>query len=218
MGILHAFQEGGIWMYAILVMGIFALYLLIERTFALVVKTKQAPQAFNSQIMSFLKNGDLNGAREFAKNNHNEMLSPIVELACNLREQGAGDDELQARIDEALTTNIHKLDKSTSYLAVIGNVATLIGLLGTISGMITSFSAVSSASATDRAALLSAGISEAMNCTAFGLIVAIPALLGYAYFQSKTDRIVGNLTETVAKFYNDIIYVYEAKTSRAHNR
>ncbi len=218
MEILRHFQEGGIFMYVILAMGVFALYFLIERTFALFLKAKEAPQAFNAQILSFIKNGDLKGARDFAKNNHNELLSPIVELACELREQGAGDDELQARIDEALTHRIHKLDKGTSYLAVIGNVATLVGLLGTIAGMITSFSAVSSASATDRAAMLSKGISEAMNCTAFGLLVAIPALLGYAFFQSKTERLVGGLTETVAKLYNDMIYIYEAKTSRANNR
>lgn len=213
MEIVQYFQHGGIFMYAILAMGIVSVYLLIDRALGLFVHAKAAPDQFQAQLTSFLKNGDLPGARNFAKANDHKLLTPIVELACQLREQGAGDDELQARIDEALTHSIHKIDQRTSFLAVIGNVATLLGLLGTIAGMITSFSAVGAASATDRAALLSAGISEAMNCTAFGLLVAIPALLGYAFFQSKTEKIVNSLTETVAKLYNDMVYIYEPKRS-----
>lgn len=213
MEIVQIFQEGGIFMYAILAMGIISLYLLIDRTLGLYVHVKTVPDHFQTQLSTFLKNGDLAGAREFAKSNDNKLLTPIVDLACQLREQGAADDQLQARIDEALTHSIHKIDQRTSFLAVIGNVATLLGLLGTIAGMITSFSAVSSASATDRAAMLSAGISEAMNCTAFGLIVAIPALLGYAFFQSKTEKLVNNLTGSVAKLYNDMVYIYEPKRS-----
>src|SRR5262249_38798447 len=99
----------------------------------------------------------------------------------------------------------------TSFLAVVGNVATLIGLLGTISGMIQSFASVSGATAAERATKLSLGISEAMNCTAFGLLVAIPALLAYALYQNKTERLVNWLTDTVAKIYNDLVYTYEAK-------
>lgn len=218
MEIMKHFQEGGVFMFVILAMGIIALYLIIERTYSLYVRTKVPPKSFNAQLITFLRNGDLAGARAFAQSQGGNIAAGIVELACELREQGAGDDELQSRIDEALTDRIHKLDKSTAYLAVIGNVATLLGLLGTITGMITSFSAVSSASATDRAAMLSAGISEAMNCTAFGLIVAIPALLTYALFQSKTERTINSLTESVARLYNDIIYLYEPKAKRSTQR
>lgn len=209
MNFVERFHEGGVWMYFILVVGIYSLYLLIDRAFALFLKYRPVPASFRTQLATFLKNGDLNGAREFVRSGRQSALSPIVDLACQLKADGAGDDELQSRIDEALTERVHKIDRRTSFLAVVGNVATLIGLLGTISGMITSFSAVGGATAAERATMLSLGISEAMNCTAFGLLVAIPALLGYAFFQSKTEAVINSLQDNVSKIYNDLVYLYE---------
>ena len=207
--LIERFQSGGPFMYFILAVELFALFLLAERGYTLFFKARRAPATFRNQLRTFLKNGDLEGAREFAKGHQNALLSPIVEIACKLRAQGASDDELQSRLDEALTEQIHWVDRRTSFLAVVGNVATLIGLLGTISGMITSFASVNGANAADRASKLSLGISEAMNCTAFGLLVAIPALLAYALYQNRTERTVNWLTDTVAKIYNDLIYTYE---------
>lgn len=209
--LLERFHSGGPFMYAILAVGIFSVFLLSERTFMLFFKAKRAPDSFRPQLRAFIRNGDIKGALEFSKAQDNKLLSPIVATACALRAAGAGDDEIQSRMDEALTEQISTLDRGTSFLAVVGNVATLIGLLGTISGMITSFASVNGASAADRAAKLSIGISEAMNCTAFGLLVAIPALLGYALFQNKTERTINWLTESVTKVYNDLIYSYDQK-------
>jgi biopolymer transport protein ExbB len=208
---IERFHSGGPFMYFILGVGIFSMFLLTERTFVLFFRAKKAPEAFRMQLRTFIRNGDIKGAMEFAKAEDNKLLSPIVATACALRVAGAGDDEIQSRMDEALTEQISTIDRGTSFLAVVGNVATLIGLLGTISGMITSFASVNGANAADRASKLSLGISEAMNCTAFGLLVAIPALLGYALFQNKTERTINWLTETVTKVYNDLIYSYDQK-------
>jgi len=209
--LIERFNSGGPFMYFILAVGVFSLYLLADRTFVLYFKARRAPATFRAQLRSFIRNGDIKGAAEFAKSQDNKLLSSIVVTACELRAAGAGDDEIQSRMDEALTEQISSLDRGTSFLAVVGNVATLIGLLGTISGMITSFASVNGASAADRAAMLSLGISEAMNCTAFGLLVAIPALIGYALFQNKTERTINWLTETVTKIYNDLVYAQEQK-------
>lgn len=209
MNFVERFHQGGVWMYFILVVGVYSTYLLIDRAFALFLKYRPVPASYRTQLATFLKNGDLNGAREFVRSGRQSALSSIVDLAVQLKADGAGDDELQSRIDEALTERVHKIDRRTSFLAVVGNVATLIGLLGTISGMITSFSAVGGATAAERATMLSLGISEAMNCTAFGLLVAIPALLGYAFFQSKTEQIINSLHDNVSKIYNDLVYLYE---------
>ena len=209
--LVQRFNSGGPFMYLILAVVVFSLYLLADRTFVLFFKAKRAPASFRTQLRSFIRNGDIKGAADFARSQDNKLLSSIVATACELRAAGAGDDELQSRMDEALTEQISSLDRGTSFLAVVGNVATLIGLLGTISGMITSFASVNGASAADRAAKLSMGISEAMNCTAFGLLVAIPALLGYALFQNKTERTINWLTETVTKVYNDLIYANDQK-------
>lgn len=201
-------------MYFILLVGVFAFYLTVDRFVALYIRARPMSKAFLTQIRAVLRTGDLEGAQTLARTS-NSNVSDIVELAIKMKAEGVSDDELQSRIDESLTEKLSGIDRGTSYLAVIGNIATLVGLLGTISGMITSFSAVSGATATERATLLSMGISEAMNCTAFGLLVAIPALLGYAFFQSKTDRIVASTTESVSKLYHDLIYLYEPQSKKA---
>ena len=213
MDLIAKFEEGGVFMYFILVVGIYSFYLLIDRAYTLYLRYKPVPADFRAQLATFLKNGDLEGARNFVRASKQTALSSIVEMAIELRASGAGDDELQSRIDEALTERVHKIDKRTAFLAVVGNVATLIGLLGTISGMITSFSAVGGATQSERAVKLSLGISEAMNCTAFGLLVAIPALLGYALFQNKTDAVINTLHDNIAKIYNDLVYLYEPGTT-----
>src|SRR6185503_11815943 len=89
------------------------------------------------------------------------------------------------------------------------NVATLVGLLGTITGMIHSFAAVAQANPMDRATLLSKGIAEAMNCTAFGLIVAVPALVLFAVFQNKTDMLVNEITQKTSEIYHDLIFFFD---------
>ena len=100
---------------------------------------------------------------------------------------------------------IPKLEKRTPYLSMIANVATLLGLLGTILGLINSFSAVAHADAADKAALLSAGISLAMNTTAFGIIAAIPCMVAYSYLVEKTNELVDEINENVARIYKQIV-------------
>src|SRR6185503_15024726 len=99
------------------------------------------------------------------------------------------------------------------------NVATLVGLLGTITGMIHSFAAVAQANPMDRATLLSKGIAEAMNCTAFGLIVAVPALVMFAVYQNKTDHLVQEITHKTSEIYHDLIFFFDrgATPVRARN-
>jgi len=135
----------------------------------------------------------------------------VVEVGCHIRANAGGEEELQARMDEKLAQEIGSLDKRTGFLAMFGNVATLLGLLGTISGMIRSFAAVATANPADRATMLSGGISEAMNCTAFGLIVAIPALVAYAVYQNRTDKLVARLTEGTTQIYHDLLFLSEKK-------
>src|SRR5206468_6888705 len=134
----------------------------------------------------------------------NTNLGRVARMGCHLRANAGGDEELQARMDESLSAEISAIDRRTGFLAMFGNVATLLGLLGTITGMIHSFAAVANASPADRATMLSKGISEAMNCTAFGLIVAIPALVAYAIFQNRTDRMVSALTEEATQIFHDL--------------
>jgi biopolymer transport protein ExbB/TolQ len=103
-----------------------------------------------------------------------------------------------------------KLEARTGYLSMLGNVATLCGLLGTVSGLITCFAAVASVAAEQKSQVLSQGIAEAMNCTAFGLLVAIPSLVAYASYQNRTDTLVQSLTESVTRIYHDLVFMTES--------
>jgi len=219
MSILQKFNEGGIFMYFILAFGLLTLALIVERAVVLYAKIKTAPGNFRDQILEYVKRGDYHAAETHAKVSAGATgLGRIVELGCRLRATAAGDEEVQSRMDEKLSAEISAIDRRTGFLAMFGNVATLLGLLGTISGMIQSFAAVASASPADRATMLSKGISEAMNCTAFGLIVAIPALVAFAIFQNKTDRLIGELTEKTTAIFNDLVFLNEPVASSAKNQ
>lgn len=214
MAVLSAFHEGGIFMYFILIFGLFTMALMAERSVQLFIKVKAAPADFRARVLDFLNRGDLKGAENYANSAaHGTAIGTIASLGCKIRANAGGAEELQARMDETLSHEISKIDRRTAFLAMFGNVATLLGLLGTISGMIHSFAAVASASPADRATMLSKGISEAMNCTAFGLIVAIPALVAFAIFQNRTDQMVTKLTETTTEIYHDLMFVAESASA-----
>ena len=117
------------------------------------------------------------------------------------------DEEVQAAMDEAALREIPRIAKRTGYLALLANLAMLTGLLGTVSGLITSFGAVSGESVdpSQKARILAEGISEAMNCTAFGLIVALIALIGYAVLNGKTQQIEDDINEASVQVLNLVV-------------
>ena len=209
--LLHAFKEGGIFMYPILAFGLLTLAFIIERYVGLFLKVKYAPVDFRKNILGYIAGGDFKSAQAYIDMSAKETsIGKITTVACKLRSVGAGDEALQARMDEQLTKEISVYDKRTGFLSMFGNVATLLGLLGTVTGMIISFSGVASATPVERINMLSTGISEALNATAFGLIVAIPALVAYAIYQNKTDKIVGELTEQASEIYHDFLFYTES--------
>ena len=116
-----------------------------------------------------------------------------------------GEEDVQAAMDEAAMRELPKLEARTGYLAMIGNVATLLGLLGTIIGLIGAFGAVATANAASKATILANSISEAMNCTAFGLLTAIPALVAYSLLQGRTQHMVEEINETSVAVLNLVV-------------
>ena len=112
---------------------------------------------------------------------------------------------MQAALDEASLREVPKLEKRTGFLAVISNGATLFGLLGTIIGLIHCFAAVAHVDPAEKATILAAGIAEAMNCTAFGLITAIPALFAFAFLQGRTQHMIDGINEAVVTEMNLVL-------------
>src|SRR3984957_6032401 len=186
MFIVAAFDGGGVFMYFIAAFFLLTVGLIVERSTFFALRVKSGPKAFRKNLLANILRGEYRNAETYAKSFAAASIGKISAIGCALRANGAGDEEIQARMDEKLATEIARIDKRTGFLAMFGNVSTLLGLLGTIVGMIHSFAAVANASPADRAMMLSRGISEAMNCPRFGLIPAIRALFPYAYFQTPT--------------------------------
>ncbi|MAF79020.1 MAG: gliding motility protein [Halobacteriovoraceae bacterium] len=211
MNLLDAFLAGGVFMYFIAAFGLLTLAFIVERFIALYVTHKTAPADFRKNILSFISQGDFKAAQDYVEMSAgNTGLGKITNVALKMRTVGAGDEALQARMDEQLSKEISSVDRRTGFLAMFGNVSTLFGLLGTVTGLISSFAGVAAASPVERANLLSQGISEALNSTAFGLVAAIPALVAFAIYQNKTEQIISSLTESASELYHDFLFYTES--------
>ncbi len=205
--IIEMYLGGGFFMHFILTMGVFVFAFSAERGIALYLKHKEAPADLRKNLLNFIARGDMKGACDYIELSAKDtMLGRIAMTGFKMRASGAGDEALQARMDEQVSKEVSHIDQRTGFLSMFGNVATLLGLLGTVTGMVSSFAGAAASSAAERANLLTQGISEALYTTAFGLIVAIPALVMYAIYQNRTDKIIGSTTEAAAQIYHDLLF------------
>lgn len=204
MFLLHAFKEGGWGMYPIAILGLFALAITIERVYLLYFKMNLNKEHFFKNLTTYLLKGDLEGMVTVCDQNP-APLSKVVKM-CLMRLINKGNDsEIQAALDEGALVETPRIERRISFLAVIGNVATLMGLLGTITGLIISFKGVANADPATKAAVLTQGISEAMNCTAFGLIIAVPSVLVYSFLQSRAQHLIDDINEISIRTFNFIL-------------
>ncbi len=197
-----AFKNGGPFMYVILATFIFAIAIIIERFIYIAVRNRIDTTTFVNKVIELIQQGSVSSAVELC--NRSSAALPAIAKA-GLKKVGRPAPEIQSAFEVAAMAEIPKLERRTHYLSMLANVATLLGLLGTIIGLIQSFQAVAAADSSQKAALLSAGISVAMNTTAFGLIVAIPCMVFHAYIQSKTNTIIDEINENVARIYQKIV-------------
>ncbi len=198
--IVRAFTEGGTIMYVILVIAVLSTVLIIER-FLTLKSLRVDKKEFADQIFRMIVGGDLRQAISFCDSKPtplaNTMKAGLVQ-AMNKRP----DEEIQVAMDAAVMRETPRLEGWTSFLAVFGNIAVLAGLLGTIFGMIGSFRAVSKADPATKAQLLSEGISHALNCTGFGLMVAIAAIVFYGLFQHMIQKTENEMIESSMSLMN----------------
>lgn len=208
--IAHAFQAGGIWMYVILGIQVFSVAIIIERVVTLYVRKQTNQKSVAKSYEDDIKRGHLDKVVSKSKVHKGHSVSGVIHAGALVAQDLGGREEIQAKMDEILTFENEKLERRTAFLAMLGNVSTLVGLLGTITGMIQSFAAVSKVSGAEKAQLLAAGISEAMNCTAYGLIVAIPALVMYAVLTNRTNRLQEDLNQAATKAFNWLSFNIES--------
>ncbi len=194
------FQEGGTFMYPIMVVLAIGLAISIER-YIYLTGAKRANRKQLDQLLPLLQNGDFKQAYALAgKSSHavNRMLSQGLARFNSANNR----DDIEAAMEESMLEAIPRLERRTHYLAMLANIATLLGLLGTIIGLIKAFTAVAAVDPSLKAEILSTSISVAMNTTAFGLMVAIPLLLFFTVLQTKTTQVVDSLEMATVKFAN----------------
>lgn len=205
-----AFAHGGIWMWAILILQVLSLAIIAERLYALFVKRKANQAQIVAGFEEGIRRGEIDRVIEQAKNLEGQApVARTILAGAKTAKILGGKEEIQGKMDEVLMQENAQIERRIGFLTMFGNVATLMGLLGTITGMIQSFAAVAYAAPAEKAAALSAGISEAMNCTAYGLIVAIPALIAYAVLQNRANHLSEDLNTSSLKAFNWLSYTYE---------
>lgn len=217
--IAQAFTNGGIWMWAILAIQVVSIAIIIERVIALYVMKRTNQTNFAEKFERDIRSGEIDAViNNSQRHRMTNPLAYVVEAGAKAAKNMGGRDEIQAKMDEVLLAENSKLDRRTGFLAMLGNVGTLLGLLGTIVGLISAFGSVGEANPVEKAALLTSGISMAMNTTAYGLIMAIPALVMFAVLQNRANRLSEDLNQGALKVFNWLSFNYESLTPQRRQR
>jgi len=200
--IVKSFTAGGAFMYPILFVVAIATAITIERYITLAKMGARNRRTW-SRVEPVLSSGDFDKMRELTGKDDSPMAR-VLNMGLALQGGVRRRDDVEKAIQESMMEIVPQLEKRTHYLATAANVATLLGLLGTVSGLIHAFAAVATANPAEKANLLSASISEAMNCTAFGLLTAVPILVVHAFLQSKTQGLSDGLETAAIRFLNSL--------------
>jgi biopolymer transport protein ExbB len=193
-------QEGGFFMYPILLVLALGLAIALER-FLYLSSTKTSNIKTWKQMLPLIEKGKFGEATAAAVDS-SAAVGKILAYGLSRLKSSWQRDAIETAMEEGLMEIVPRLEKRTHYLATFANISTLLGLLGTVTGLIEAFAAVANADPAQKAELLSASISVAMNCTAFGLGAAIPLMLIYSFLQSKTTELVDSLEMVSVKFLN----------------
>jgi len=200
--IVRFFQDGGLFMYPIVIVFALGVAIAIERWVYLTLSSANNRREWG-KLVPVLQSGNYSQALAMISKSKT-AVGQVMLYGLNRIKNAKRRDDIEKAMEESLMEVLPRLEKRTHYLATFANIATLLGLLGTIIGLIKAFTAVSAANPAEKADLLSASISVAMNTTAFGLMVAIPLLLVHALLQTKTTELVDSLEMASVKFLNTI--------------
>jgi biopolymer transport protein ExbB/TolQ len=197
---IDAFGGPGGWnMWAILIVAMVVIAFICERFYYLMIHCGTGRQKFMGDLLKIIKTGDYQKAVKYASSFTTPLAKVIYTILINKEK---GEKAMNEAVDEVFLTEVPKIQRYTPLLAILANVATLLGLLGTIYGLILAFDAVANVPAAQRGQALATGIAVAMATTAFGLSIAIPTLLIQGLFVNKTDRIVEEMDEKSKKLVN----------------
>lgn len=195
--------DGAFFFWITALFGLIAATIAVERILSVNVKANIDAAKFTADIRALIQKGDLKNAHELAKANSEKALAFVYSRALQVAVGMEYIDyrNIQNAVDEATLEIMPRLTKRTSWLQTLANVSTLLGLMGTIYGLILSFEALASAGAGSSTALAQ-GISTAMLTTLMGLIVAVPAMLAFSFINNKVNQIMAEIDEHSVKLIN----------------
>ena len=194
--------DGAIFMWSIFVPLVVAMILIAERIVVLYVKAGFSGKGAINTVVEYLRNGDEEGATEYVS----KMTTPLGKvMAAILENKDKDEDTINKRVEEVFLVETPKIQRFLPLINAMANVATLLGLLGTIIGLILAFDAVANVPAAQRAQALATGISVAMATTAFGLVVAIPTLFIHGILTSQSEKVLEQMDEVSAKLTNIVL-------------
>ncbi len=194
-GMLKSFlifmDDGGIFMWVILALFIVGIFISIERFISFMVYDSDGPSLLN-EVQKYVISNDLGGAIKICSSSRS-FIPKIFKNGLKRANQSVS--QMQNAIDATALECIGKVESRIGYINLLANISTLMGLLGTIYGLIQSFEAVGAADPSKKAEILSSGISKAMNTTAMGLISAIALMAIHAVLSAKQEKIIGAMDE-----------------------
>ncbi|MGZ3694330.1 MAG: MotA/TolQ/ExbB proton channel family protein [Bdellovibrionota bacterium] len=195
--IIVQYQSGGPMMHAIAICFAILIAIILERFVRIVMQYNIDGTSFMFEVQKYVLANDIDGAIRLCNGAGRAALPRIIKAG--LQRASRDEHQIQNAVDAASLEVIPKIEKRLHYLALIANLSTLLGLLGTISGLIYSFGQLAIAPAAERQNVLSNGIAEALNCTAFGLIVAITAMIFHSWLSAKASTLIEEADEYSVK-------------------
>jgi biopolymer transport protein ExbB/TolQ len=192
-GMASFFKQGGLAMCGILGIGVVAAAIALERFLVITGASVLNGKKLTNDVIAQISRGDLNAARNVSRKS-NAPAAQVVQAVLSVPE--LEESKLQSAADDAAALAMPPLTRRLAHLNVLANISTLVGLLGTITGLITAFAAVGAADPSQRSAFLASGISMALNCTAFGLLVSIPTLLTQGFLVGLVEGIGEQVEES----------------------
>ena len=200
--VINFFKDGGFFLYPLALIFVVGVAIAVERYLYLTRETIRNRSLWEALVPA-LSSGNFKQVVGLTQNSQ-ASIATILNYGVARVQSARRRDDIEKAMDESLLEVIPRIEKRTHYLASLANVGLLIGLLGTITGLIGAFSAVATANPAEKASLLSAAISVAMNNTASGLAVAITLLLSHMFLESKTTSLIDSLEIASVKFLNSI--------------
>jgi len=210
--IINFFKQGGVFLYPIALVWVVGLVIAVER-FLYLRKVGSGNKVFWGELQPLLEGGRYREALEVSAQSET-ALAQVMRYGLSRIPGSRRRDDVEKAMEESLVEIVPRLEQRTHYLATMANIGMLMGLLGTVIGLINAFAAVAQSNPAEKASLLAASISVAMNNTALGLIVAITLLLAHMYLESKTTELTDSLEVATVKVMNSLYESQQAQQAQ----